>query len=1208
VAEGRVPLPGSHRLAAEARRIGDPDPTDEVEVTITLRKPQMPDANDVTDSTVDSMTHTVDFGADADDAAKVKAELERLGLQVYDVSLATRSMHASGTVRQLDAAFGVTLGKYENATQGQFRGREGSIHIPVSLEGIVTGVFGLDDRRMARHGTAPAPASAYPLTPPDLESHYRFPAGDAAGQVVAIAEFGGAYFAADVQTFCQNHGRVVPVVTPVSVGYRLLALEEIRQLPQAQQQAVLDDSVGVTMDVEIVAALCPAAQVSVYFAPPSQKGWVDLLDAVMTAQPVAPVALSISWGLAEDSPDWSGSALREINQRLQALAIAGVTVCAAAGGDGAGDQITDGRAHVNFPAASPFVLSVGGTMLTGAPPEEVVWWEAPGDRAGGGGSTGGGVSTIFARPAWQTVSVTSLNQGSVDGRVVPDVAALAGPPYYHLIFRGQDSPNGGTSAATALWTALLARIAAASPAAAQQLRFLTPLLYGSSQSGPPVGQLGCTDITSGNNSSPGLSAGYQAGPGYDAVTGWGTPIGTQLQQAVAEMGAAGAKDEGLPPRAQLTHDSWTTDDKLGYKAYADAIAAFICHPDTKPPLTIGIKGPWGAGKTSLMRMVELQLDPHVGGERQKISLTADSREKVSPPRWRLALRAERDKSDPPRVSNREVFKKARQPAGTVSDDSDPPLHTDPPQSNEAIPNDDWRPTVWFNPWMFQTGEQIWAGFAYEIIRQITHRLPPGDRERFWLRLNLARLDRDAVRRRAYRLLLERLVPAVLAGIAVVIVTLVFLVLARVASHLATALHRAAAAVFSAGTVGVLAGAIFRSLQFGRESATVAFGGLVTEPAVLGRSVPKDVAGLFTDAVPDPGYQTRVGFLHLVNTDMRRVLDLVATPSRPLVVFVDDLDRCSPGPVVQVIEAINLFLAGEYPNCIFVLAMEPDVVAADIEVAYKDQMTRLGSRPAAHGWDTLGWRFLEKIVQLPLSLPPIDEPSQITFVRGLLNVPMRQAADSSNAMQQPASRAVPHAERVKSIETKIRAAHPDLDSLPQIAYDVQTEVLGASEELADVTRAAVGRVFADLYSDQEANQAIESALPGLGSSNPREIKRYVNLFRFYTFIAYRKRLDGRPAIPAEEIAKLAVLTIRWPDLLGVLMRAGDDGQTNLKILAKAAEAERSAAEDPTAADAWKQALCRLDVDSSDTEWTDRWELLHSFLASGPDISEVASQLV
>ena len=522
--EGPVELPHSYRPpAAGARRVGNASPNDEVEVTITLRGPQLPAASDVTGPAMDLETFTARYGADPDDATKVKDELEKFGLHVYDVSLVTRSMHVRGTVQQLNAAFNVTLGTYESDDQGQFRGREGSVSVPAPLAGIVTGVFGLDDRQMAQRNNALAQAAAAALAPADLEARYQFPPGDAAGQTVAIAEFGGAYTASDVQDFCKKYHRQVPEITP-------LTLEQ-----GADQQQLADYSGEVTMDVEIIAALCPAASISVYFARFNQKGWIDLLNAVAKTGPPPPVAVSVSWGRPEDSPDWSGSAVTEINQRLQTVAMLGVTVCAASGDDGAGDQMNDGRAHVNFPATSPFVLSVGGTMLTGPPPAEVVWWAKPGDRSQrGGGSTGGGVSTIFSRPAWQTVNVQSLNAGSKDGRVVPDVAALAGQPYYDLILQGQDKRGGGTSAAAPLWAALLARISTGLPDPSRR-RFLTPLLYGAAPGGQAVGATVCTDITSGNNRSPGVPQGYVAGAGYDAVSGWGTPLGTAIAQFLSQL-------------------------------------------------------------------------------------------------------------------------------------------------------------------------------------------------------------------------------------------------------------------------------------------------------------------------------------------------------------------------------------------------------------------------------------------------------------------------------------------------------------------------------------------------------------------------------------------------------------------------------------------------------------------------------------------------
>ena len=303
----------------------------------------------------------------------------------------------------------------------------------------------------------------------------------------------------------------MPSVTPVSVGFPLLTLAQISHLPPDERKQMIGASGEVMMDVQIIATLCPAAQITIYFAPYSQKGWIDLVNTVAAANPL-PVALSVSWGLAEDSPDFSGAAVQEVNLRLQAASMLGLTICASSGDDGVGDQVLDQKAHVNFPATSPFVLSVGGTMLTGTPAEEVTWWNAPGDRSvPGGGSTGGGVSAVFPRPAWQAVTVPSLNQGSIDGRVVPDVSALAGSPFYDLIFLGHDAPNGGTSASTPLWAALLARMQPGL-APANRRRFLTPLLYGNGPDGQPVGQAGCADITSGDNRSTGMPNGYHGRP------------------------------------------------------------------------------------------------------------------------------------------------------------------------------------------------------------------------------------------------------------------------------------------------------------------------------------------------------------------------------------------------------------------------------------------------------------------------------------------------------------------------------------------------------------------------------------------------------------------------------------------------------------------------------------------------------------------------
>lgn len=327
----------------------------------------------------------------------------------------------------------------------------------------------------------------------------------------------------------------MPQVQAIAVDAPAYTLAQILALPPSQRGDQLDASIEVMMDVEIVAGLCAGADISVYFSTFDQQGWVDLLDKVIAARPSV---LSVSWGSAEDDPGWSASALTAIDNRLIAARLMGITVCVSSGDDGSGDQIDDGKVHVDFPSCSPNALGVGGTMLkkSGASVKEVTWWDAPGRRTNkGGGSTGGGVSTVFPRPAWQNVKVKSLNAKAIDGRVVPDVAALAGEPMYELIVAGQSQANGGTSASTPLWAALIARVNSLLPPAKQQ-RFLTPLLYQNGTGGQPIGKASSRDVTTGNNvSNPQPGKGYKAGPGFDAVTGWGVPDGAKLLAALAAV-------------------------------------------------------------------------------------------------------------------------------------------------------------------------------------------------------------------------------------------------------------------------------------------------------------------------------------------------------------------------------------------------------------------------------------------------------------------------------------------------------------------------------------------------------------------------------------------------------------------------------------------------------------------------------------------------
>jgi kumamolisin len=538
--KAHVALPGSNRpKAPNTIRVRDVDPKEKIDVTIALSGSKLPDADEYVGQTLTPDELSEKFGAKKADADKVAKCLRKFGLKVESVSLATRSMRVIGTAAAVEAAFKPDMAIVRSTRQGgEYRGRRGKLQIPKELKGIVTGVFGIDERRMARRklpssaSAAPSAAMA-PLSPADLEQRYNFPPGDAEGQNIAIAEFGGGYFADDTSAYCTKFQRATPKVQAVAVDAPAYTLQQILALQLQQRKAALGDATEVMLDVEVVAGLCPAANISVYFSTFDEQGWVDLLDQVILAKPVV---LSCSWGLAEENPNWSPSAIWSITDRLNAARLLGITICVSSGDDGSGDQLDDGEAHVDFPASSSFVLSVGGTMLkkSAKSVDEVTWWEAPGRRTenDGGGATGGGVSMKFDRPAWQNVRIESLNKGSIDGRVVPDISALAGQPLYDLIFVGASHPNGGTSASAPLLAALVARINA-KLAPAKRQRFLTPLLYQNLANGQTVGKGSSRDIRSGNNAShPQPGRGYKAGAGFDAVTGWGVPDGVTLLESL----------------------------------------------------------------------------------------------------------------------------------------------------------------------------------------------------------------------------------------------------------------------------------------------------------------------------------------------------------------------------------------------------------------------------------------------------------------------------------------------------------------------------------------------------------------------------------------------------------------------------------------------------------------------------------------------------
>ncbi|HYB76700.1 MAG TPA: S53 family peptidase, partial [Candidatus Bathyarchaeia archaeon] len=261
------------------------------------------------------------------------------------------------------------------------------------------------------------------------------------------------------------------------------------------------------------------AKIVVYFAPNTDAGFLDAITTAIHDKTNQPTVLSISWGGPESS--WTSQAMTAMDEAFQAAAAVGITVCCAAGDDGSTDGVNDGLQHVDFPASSPNALACGGTRLMASGntiSSETVWNELANNE----GATGGGISDFFALPTFQAGANVppSANPGGQVGRGVPDVAGDADPTTgYVTRVDGQPDVIGGTSAVAPLWAGLIACIN-------QKLKtpvgYANPLLYGEAASAKAF-----HDITSGNNGA------YSAGPGWDACSGLGTPIGAAILSALA---------------------------------------------------------------------------------------------------------------------------------------------------------------------------------------------------------------------------------------------------------------------------------------------------------------------------------------------------------------------------------------------------------------------------------------------------------------------------------------------------------------------------------------------------------------------------------------------------------------------------------------------------------------------------------------------------
>ena len=553
-----VPLPGSAFHALDRPRHGHVrgrqlTPREEqtpIELTVLLRErpcaPSVrqtlawmqtePHQRDRVDSDAVAARHAY---ADGDRDLVVRWARQH-GAQLVGEDAATRRIRLRAPAARAAELFGVRLEQFRWLRPGgvvEYRGHLGPVCVPRAIAHTVAGVYGLDDRPIARPRLAnldQARPGIVSYDPSEIASVYRYPrlpnGGAGLHLVAGMIELGGVTHDHEIAAAFARLNLPAPEIAHVRVD----GAEPSTDPGGADLEIALDYQVLGAMTL----AMAPKATLTIvsYDAPNSERGFIDAAAAAASDTRYRPAAVSISWGAAEEM--WSRQGMRGFDSVVAAGALRGVTYSAAAGDAGSDDGHLDGRQHAEFPASSPHVWACGGTTLLASRDgilSETVWNE----RAREQGAAGSGVSGVFAGPPYQSEAGIHARHADTGrpGRGLPDASGVADPVTGWNVFAGgRVRTTGGTSAVAPMYTALWTLVGA--------LR------------GRPVGlphgamyRAGTTvfnDITQGNTDGP-----YSARRGWDAASGWGSPIGVAIARA---LGAPVPQVRSVMPRRRHAGD------------------------------------------------------------------------------------------------------------------------------------------------------------------------------------------------------------------------------------------------------------------------------------------------------------------------------------------------------------------------------------------------------------------------------------------------------------------------------------------------------------------------------------------------------------------------------------------------------------------------------------------------------------------------------
>jgi len=469
---------------------------------------------------------TATYGPEEKDYLAVRRFAESHGLTVTETHSSRMLLDVTGAVADVENAFHVHIGVYRHPAEARdFYSPDVEPSVDASLAiADISGLnnYGLPHPKSLKMSASSTEGDLTPKSGSSPSGSYMgndFPAAYApgvtltgTGQVLGLVEFDGFYMG-DILAYENLTGLpAVPIETNMLDGYN--------------GKPTSSGNPEVSLDIEVAIAMAPGLSKIVVFeaGPTGQQNHV--LNALADDSQIAQI--SCSWG-------WDGGPSTTTDNYFIKMAAQGQSFFDASGDtDAFTTGVTsangvDNPSQYNAPSSCPFITVVGGTTLSTTGPggswaSEAVW-----NRGSGVGSSGG-ISSYYSIPIWQSGVSMASNGGSANYRNTPDVALTAESVYVQY-GNGQYGNFGGTSCAAPLWAAFTALVNQQNASLGRPpAGFLNPALY---EIGRGTNYSACFhDVTTGNNTWSGSPNNFYAVPGYDLCTGWGTPAGSNLINAL----------------------------------------------------------------------------------------------------------------------------------------------------------------------------------------------------------------------------------------------------------------------------------------------------------------------------------------------------------------------------------------------------------------------------------------------------------------------------------------------------------------------------------------------------------------------------------------------------------------------------------------------------------------------------------------------------